>query len=61
MTVEKLIKELTKIPNQQLPVFFKSGKGLLIVEGAAVPIEKVRKESVITMEGQHQTIMLMQK
>lgn len=57
LTVEKLAKELMKQPNQQLQVYFKSGKEL-VPAGTIIPIHEVTRENVLTLDGQHQAIML---
>lgn len=58
MTVEQLVKELLKFPNQQMTVFFKIGNDLPMMAGVAIPVEKVSKEPVLTLDGQHQAVML---
>ena len=56
MTVETLIKELMKLPNQQMPVFFEAG--MTIVKGAAVKIDELSTEKVLTLEGDRQGVIL---
>lgn len=57
MTVEKLAKELMKQPNQQLRVYFKTGKEL-VPAGTIISIHEVTRETVLTLDGQHQVIVL---
>ena len=61
MTVEKIIKELMKIPNQQLHVYFKTGNRLPMMSGIEIPIDNVAKESVVTLDGQQQAVMFIGK
>ena len=56
MKVETLIKELLKLPNQQMPAFFEAG--MTIVKGAAVEIDELSTEKVLTLEGDRQGVIL---
>ena len=58
MTVEKLIKDLLKIKNQQAKVYFKTGKGLPVMEGISVPVEEVKTETVITLQGPQASVVI---
>ena len=51
MTVEELAKELAKIPNQQMPVFFKAEGVSLWMEGLAIPVNSLNTKSVLTLQG----------
>ena len=58
MNVEKLIQELLKIENQQMEVYFKTGKGLPVMEGISIKAESVNKEIVVTLEGPQTAVVI---
>lgn len=58
MNVEKLIQALLRIENQQMDVYFKTGKGLPVMEGIAIKAETVSKETVITLNGPQAAVVI---
>ncbi len=59
MTVEELAKELMKLPNQQMPVFFETD--ISPVEVLVEPVEDVSTGKIITLSGECQGAILTSK
>ena len=58
MNVDNLIKDLMKIENKQMEVFFITGKNLPVMKGISIPVEEVTRQTVVTLKGPQPAVVI---